>query len=283
MIRLVIVVDDITEVMNAGYTHIRVYYDAMEDGDYTDLDGSVPLSPGDTGYQYVDLDGMASLWYKVAYYGEVPGESDKTAARKGDTFSTYGTVTELKRRLDIEDDDSDSTLALILGAASRMLDRHVRRRFYTSAVDETRYFTARNAHFMFVGDIVSVTSMSTDTNGDGTYNNTWETTDYHLEPYNAALENEPYSKIQVATLGTNTFPTGIYKGVKVVGKFGWPEVPEAAREWSLMVAAKLWFRKDAVFGIVKGAPELGEVRKIITEDPELKLVIYGLRDYGKII
>ena len=215
-------------------------------------------------------------YYTVAT-GNTPGyfvvSESLTTEAAGDTV----TITVMQDQMD------DWVLESVIEAVSRSIDTKCKRRFYTTDSDETRYFTARWNDILYPGDIVSITTLAGDTSGDGTYNETWATTDYHLEPFNASLDSEPYTKIQIATLGTKLFPVGIHKGVKIIGKFGWSTAPKQVGEVCLLLAARLFYRKDAVFGIVKGAPELGEVRRIILEDPEVDMLLMGLVDSGKYI
>ena len=196
----------------------------------------------------------------------------------------YCTLQELKDRMDITatDTDDDAKLQSMLEAISRQIDKQMRRRFYVTSSDETRYYSSVDPNTMFPDDIVSITTLKTDTNGDGTYNETWATTDYYLMPLNAALDDEPYTKIQTATLGTKRFPV-LPNDTQIVGKFGWPEVPDQIREATLLISQRLFFRKDAVFGIVKGARELGEVRRIIIEDPEVQNLLHGMDKKGRLV
>ena len=73
MIRLFVVVEEITAVMDAGYTVIRVYTDTSSSGDFTTLDGTITLVAGQESYEYTDLEGVAATWYKTAYYGTTAG------------------------------------------------------------------------------------------------------------------------------------------------------------------------------------------------------------------
>jgi hypothetical protein len=82
--------------------------------------------------------------------------------------------------------------------------------------------------------------LTTDEGGLRTYSWTWATTDYDLWPYNAAAESRPYRRIIVSPSSTQTFST-IGKGVKIVGKFGWPEVPKSIK-LACQIASKSIYR-----------------------------------------
>lgn len=188
----------------------------------------------------------------------------------------YATVAQVKERLGIDDTTDDTILGLVLDGVSRLIDGHCNRRFYVTAADETRYFTARMADRLWPGDVVSITTLSTDDDGDRTYEHTWTTGDYDLLPWNAALDERPYTEIAVSPDGDYSFPAGAAKGTKIVGKFGWPEVPDVVREACLIQCARLFKRKDSPFGLA-GAPEMGQLTVIPRLDPDVKVLLDPVR------
>lgn len=280
MIRLQVQVDDITQILAAGYTVVRVYTDTTESGGFTTLDGTITLVAGNTGYEYVDTSGTAATWYKVAYYGSTPGESTKSDARKGETFAAYSTVSEFKRRLDIDEDDDvdDHMLGLLLDGISRAIDEETGTRFYTTTSDETRYYTAEFWDELRPGDLLAITTLKTDEDGDRVYERTWATTDYDLVPFNAFLDGKPYTKIATAPNGDYVFPTTA-KGIEIVGTFGYSTTtPARIREATLLAGERLFRRKDAIFGVI-GTMPLGELRHIATDalrnDTEIRALLHG--------
>ena len=186
----------------------------------------------------------------------------------------YASMAELKARLDISDNDDDAILGGMLEAVSRSIDSLTHTRFYSTAADETRYFTATCDDVLWVGHIQSITTLKTDADGDRTYEDSWtEDTDFDLLPYNAALDGLPYDEIQTTPQGNYSFPAGVAKGVEIIGKFGYStSAPPAIREATLLICEKLFLRKDAVFGVM-GVTELGVVQRIIKDDPELTLLL----------
>lgn len=191
--------------------------------------------------------------------------------------NAYCSLAELKAEQHIPDTDDDATLEQAIEAASRAIDDACGRTFYQAAA-ATRYYTAEDGELLFVDDLVSVTSLTTDEIGDRTYSTTWLTTDYDLEPYNAAALGKPYLWIRQAPLGQRWFPTG-RRGVKIVGTFGWPAVPPQAKRACLIQAARYWKRKDAVFGVM-GSAEMGTVMAIPGLDPDVKQLLAPLMRPG---
>ena len=122
---------------------------------------------------------------------------------------------------DVTDVQDDAKLESMVEAISRAIDAELETRFYTTASDETRYYVAEFADVLFCpDDIVAVTALYTDDDGDGTYENTWAATDYDLEPYNASADGRPYRQVRTTPEGDHAFPVGARKGVKVVGRPG---------------------------------------------------------------
>jgi len=141
------------------------------------------------------------------------------------------------------DTADDAVLETIIEAASRFWDGETCRKFWKNSVAETRYFVA-DEEGVKVDDLVSITTLTTDF-GDGTYPYTWATTDYDLWPYNAALDGIPYRKIYPSLYTTQVLPIGIRKGVKISGVFGWPAVPTAIKEATIMLTVSI---KERRFG-----------------------------------
>lgn len=185
---------------------------------------------------------------------------------------SYATMTELKARLDISDSTDDDMLDNALAAVSRWIELYCGRRF--DQATETRYYTAEDGDLLRVDDLVSVTTLTTDEDGDRTYETTWSATDYDLEPYNAALENRPYTTLAVSPSGSYSFPTGA-KSTKLVGVFGWPSTPGPVKEACLLLTARLFKRKDAIFGAL-GSIETGMIR-IANLDPDVQTLLAPYR------
>lgn len=173
----------------------------------------------------------------------------------------YGTLAEYKVRHDIDDTDDDVTIEAIITAVSRLIDGIRGERFYTTASDETRYFSADDFNVLFTPlKIISVTTLKTDNDNDGTYEYTWtEDTDFYLQPYNASLDNEPYRWIETAPNGSYSFPKGVKKGVQIAGKFGWSSAPSYISEACYLGTARIMQRQDTALG-VSAAAALGQLQ-----------------------
>ena len=166
----------------------------------------------------------------------------------------YATLAQLRARLEFaaSDTDDDSILEDIIEAASRAIDAWLDTRFY--ATSETRTYTPTESDFIMVDDLLSVTTLKTDDDADGTYETTWSTTDYALKPDNASTDGRPYRWIEVNPhQGLYIFPVGIQNGVQIAGSFGYTSTtPLPVQEACLLMSQRLYRRKDAIFGVVGG-------------------------------
>lgn len=186
------------------------------------------------------------------------------------TTNAYASLSELKLELVISDSTDDDKLELALDAASRWIDERCGWRFYATANDESRYYTAEHADRLDVPEgIVSLTTLACDQDGDRTYEETWTvTTDYDLVPHNAATDGDPYTGIEVSPLGRYGFPKW-RKGVKLTGTFGYAATaPRAIKRACLLKAQQLFMRKDMPFGVMS-ASAVGTVTMRIPQDADI--------------
>lgn len=181
--------------------------------------------------------------------------------------TTYCSVADLKARLGITDTTDDAIITEAVDAASRAVEEITGRYFWNAA--DTRTYVPQSVTRLPLDDIVSVTSLQVDRDGDGVFEETWtQGADYVLEVspgrYNPSARGEqwPYTEAVVVT-GGKLFPfTWMWSHlnrVQVAGTFGWPAVPSAVVQATLIAAADLFRFKDAQFGVA-GFGEFGVVR-----------------------
>lgn len=198
----------------------------------------------------------------------------------------YATLDELRGNLGFSaaNTASDTRLERLLETGSRMAENVCRgRRFY--GVAETRYYTAQETGELDVDDLTSVTSLKTDEDGDGVYETTWSASDFNLkygDNYNAALDNKPYTQIEVSESSSQEFPVKIKKGVLVSGVFGYvpgtqssSARPQPISDAVLLAAERVFKRKDAPLGVM-GNPALGQQTVRITDmlnDPDIMVLL----------
>lgn len=296
MIRLFITVDDITNVLAAGYTVIRVYTDSAEGGTFTILDGTETLVAGTESYEYIDTDGTTSTWYKTCYYGAVPGESSKSAARKGGTASAYATVRELRNRIGKTLTGMDVELAALLDAAAKSIDRKCQEPdgFFADVTASARIFPGSGMPFQFIDHCASISSVAVkDAADDSTYTS-WAATDWiafrgHPDrpDFQPTVWGRPYNGIMVAADGDySTFTSGSYTTragfrpmtnvsrnvptVQVTACWGYSAtVPDDIREANVIQAARWFKRGQSAWADATGNPELGQLYYRKPLDPDI--------------
>lgn len=160
----------------------------------------------------------------------------------------YASLAEVKAELRIPSVDSpeDAAIETKIERASRAIDTWTGRRFY--AATETRVYSARSLYCLSVPgmDLLSLSTLKTDEDGDRTYEVTWATTDYWLGPENAAVEGVPYWQIDAdRDHGRWTFPTTVRRGVQIVGSFGYSTTaPTNVREACVRLAVEAYRARD---------------------------------------
>jgi hypothetical protein len=191
----------------------------------------------------------------------------------------YASVEELKSRLGITDTADDFELGLAVEAASRQVDEICGRYFWRGTA--TRTYVPESVARQTLDDLVAVTALNVDRDGDGTFEESWvQGTDYALEVtpgrYNTQAKGEPWPYTAAVVLsGSKLFPFvwmwSHLDRVQVIGTFGWPAVPLAVKQAALVAAADLFRLKDAPFGVA-GFGEFGAVK--ITANPRVMALLH---------
>lgn len=177
----------------------------------------------------------------------------------------YVTATELKTFLRMSDTVDDAEVGFAIAAASRAIDRAANRQFGLVASAEERTYTARldtarGRYVVEIDDLMTATGLTITT--------TAAVTDYTLQPSNADVRGEPWTRIILNEGGTLT-----EDGVAVTAKYGWTTVPVAIKQAALMQASRFFKRRDAPFGVA-GSPDLGsELRLLAKVDPDVAVVL----------
>lgn len=166
--------------------------------------------------------------------------------------------------LNLTGDTYDALLEYVIESASRQIDNLCRRFFYS--VSQTRYYTPDNPSLLFVHDIASSSgiTLSTDSNADGTYEQTWASTDYVLEPYDAVTDGLPYTMIRRAYNGSYAF-LNLRKSVKIVATFGFPSVPKPVVTACILQSERVFKR----FATPLGSESLSAFGTTTLQMPEL--------------
>jgi len=191
---------------------------------------------------------------------------------------SYATLAEFKAAVGITDSTDDAALQSVLDATDTLIDLYCDRKTGFGTASETRYYTAEDWEYVLTDDLVSVTTLQTDDDANGTYETTWTSgTDYVLAPRNAALDGFPYTEIDTSVTWPRNFPKDVYLGVKVVGVFGFPSVPAAVKQAEIIQAGAVWNSRTAPFGVIGSADLGGILRMSRALHPEAALILEPYR------
>jgi hypothetical protein len=191
---------------------------------------------------------------------------------------SYATLSEFKAAVGITDTTDDSALQSVLDATDTLIDLYCDRKTGFGTASETRYYTAEDWEYVLTDDLVSITTLQTDDDANGTYETTWTAgTDYVLAPRNAALDGFPYTEIDTSVTWPRNFPKDVYIGVKVVGVFGFPSVPAAVKQAEIIQAGAVWNSRTAPFGVIGSADLGGILRMSRALHPEAALILEPYR------
>lgn len=183
---------------------------------------------------------------------------------------SYATRAELKRRLDnmtvaTWDLDIDNALAV----SSRSIEKVCRRQFNLASSATARVYYPCDGCRAEVDDFYTTVGLivATDGDNDGTYETTWASTDYQLEPLNGIVGGElgwPSWVIRAVAARRFWYPTSYgytYRRapLQVTAKWGWAAVPAGVKEACLAVAEDIFKLKEAPFGVAASA-EWGVLR-----------------------
>jgi hypothetical protein len=191
--------------------------------------------------------------------------------------NAYVSVADLKASLSLTGQTyADNDITNAINAACRGIDSATGRRFYLDPdATSVRYYTPDSLRLLMIDDIVTVTAVAVDRDGDGTFEETWtQGSSYVLEPLNAAADGRPWEQIRVRRVSGLWLPCHLEQSVKVTARFGWPAVPTDIATAAGILAAKLVRRvREAPFGIVTVGIDAGAAMRIARTDPDVAPLI----------
>ena len=198
----------------------------------------------------------------------------------------YASLADVKAAARITDSIDDSLLELSIESASLEIDSYTERVFYQTGSEGTpvaRVYVPQDLYVVETDDIISVTTLKTDSNGDGTFDTTFDASDFQLEPLNglAGGIETPFTRIRA--VGTYLWPTyeprnvdANQASVQVTGVFGFATVPTAVRQACILSALRQYKRYESPTGVL-GFSDLGAVRVGTKLDPDVERMIQPYR------
>jgi hypothetical protein len=189
----------------------------------------------------------------------------------------YCTLAQIKAAARISDNVDDSLLEMAVESASRAIDGHAGRYFYSSGT-ATRYFTADESFVCEIDDLSGTAiTLQSSSNANRNFDVTWAVGDYQLEPTNGVVDGlvVPYTRIRAVQ--NYLFPIqGGDALVKVTGVFGWPAVPISITQACIIQASRIFKRLDSPLGIA-GFGDMGAMRVSRYLDPDVEQLVAPYR------
>jgi hypothetical protein len=187
---------------------------------------------------------------------------------------TYVELEEIKSSIELSGQSfADGDLQDALLAASRDVDGICHRRFYPDAdAAQVRYYSPRHSGWQEIDDLITLTSVASDYDGDGTFEQTWvENTDFTLEPLNSVANARPFERL--CRHPRSSFCFSPYpRSLKVTGKFGWAAIPPEVVKATKIRTVQLMLRaRQAPFGVL-GVGTEGAIH-ISRYDPDIQLLL----------
>jgi hypothetical protein len=189
----------------------------------------------------------------------------------------YATLNQVKAALRITDAVDDSLLEMAVESASRAIDGHAMRSFYSSGT-VTRLYAADDWEVVYIDDLAGTAiTLQTDPDDDGTWAITWKPTDYQLEPLNGVSDGLQIPYTRIRAVGDYAFPTLSDQAlVKLTGVFGWSSVPSAITQACVIQASRIFKRLDSPLGVA-GFGELGAIQVTRDLDPDVAQLVSPYR------
>lgn len=184
--------------------------------------------------------------------------------------NAYTTVEDLRTRMGDAGSTADTTeLENAINSASRAIDDYTGRRFWLDSAVTTRVYRPVDPDMVWVQDIGSTSGLviETDDDDDGTFETTWDSDDYELQPDNAdALGASGYAWWRILAVDDRLFPVLTRRrSLRVTAKHGWSAVPSGVRDACLLLSYTLYKRRESANGYA-GMTDFGPAR-VLRFDP----------------
>lgn len=170
----------------------------------------------------------------------------------------YCTVTDVKAGLNITGTGLDTEIQAIIDDVSRAIDDRTGSRFYQDDSPVAREFLPENSgRCVIYPGLSSFTSLTTALDPTDEWQ---EGTDFYFEPINASADGAPYTGIRTIArpfLFTKAdVPAGwaaLDGRIVVTGKWGWASCPGPVRRAAILLARRVFSRRNTPLGYEVGS------------------------------
>jgi len=184
----------------------------------------------------------------------------------------YTTLAVVKGSLSKTTTDRDDLITQAIKSASRMIDDRAGRRFWIDDAVSARRLSLAEAHLDETGelhigvpDIATATGLIVETGGPTTWTTVTSGT-YYTDPDTAPGDGRPITDLYGAA---GWLPSA--GRIRVTAKWGWPSVPESIVQATVLLASRIYRRKDSPQGVL-GNAEWGAIR-VSRMDPDVESLV----------
>jgi hypothetical protein len=195
----------------------------------------------------------------------------------------YATLSDVKAAARITDTIDDGLLEMAIESSSRDIDAYTERVFFsTGATAVARVYIPQDIYLVETDDIISVTTLKSDSTGNGTFDITWASKDYQLEPLNGLAGGISTPATRIRAIGDYLWP--VYEprnvnsnqaSVQVTGVFGFASIPSAIKQATILSSLRAYKRYESPTGVL-GFSDMGVVR-VGRLDPDVERLIQPYR------
>jgi hypothetical protein len=195
----------------------------------------------------------------------------------------YATLADVKAAARITDTIDDALLEIAIESSSRDIDAYTERVFFsTGATAVARVYIPQDIYLVETDDIISVTTLKSDSTGNGTFDITWAATDFQLEPLNGRAGGIDTPATRIRAIGDYLWP--VYEprnvnsnqaSVQVTGVFGFASIPSAIKQATILASLRAYKRFESPTGVL-GFSDVGVVR-IGRLDPDVERLVSPYR------
>jgi hypothetical protein len=183
----------------------------------------------------------------------------------------------------ITDTIDDALLEIAIESSSRDIDAYTERVFYsTGATAVARVYIPQDIYLVETDDIISVTTLKSDSTGNGTFDVTWAVSDFQLEPLNGRAGGIDTPATRIRAIGDYLWP--VYEprnvnsnqaSVQVTGVFGFASIPSAIKQATILASLRAYKRYESPTGVL-GFSDIGVVR-VGRLDPDVERLVSPYR------
>jgi len=192
-------------------------------------------------------------------------------------MTTYATLAQIKAALRITDAIDDGLLTTSLEAATQWVDAWCDRTFTVAAAGTAVYIPTGRMDDLLTDDLSAITSISIDEDLDESFSTTLREIDFLALPVNATSGGRTVPFTRIRPIEEGYWPSsGGRATVRIIGQFGWPAIPAAVREATILQTSRLYTRLSSPAGVVSFG-DMGAVRVSRFVDPDVELLLEPYR------